>query len=77
MVMREVGLLAVIGVGVAVPAAYALSRLVQTQLYNVTGNDPAVFTVASLLIAGVAAAAGLVPAWRASRIDPMTALRNE
>jgi ABC-type antimicrobial peptide transport system permease subunit len=77
MVMREVGLLALVGLGIALPAAYALSRLVQEQLYNVTGSDPAVFAAASLLIAVVAATAGLIPALRASRIDPMTALRNE
>src|ERR1035438_8775312 len=58
-------------------AAFALSRLIQAQLYNVKGNDPAIFAIASVVIAAVAAAAGLVPAVRATRIDPMTALRNE
>ena len=77
MVMREVGLLALLGVAVALPTAYALSRLIQAQLYNVKGNDPAIFAIASVVIAAVAAAAGLVPAVRATRIDPMTALRNE
>ncbi len=77
MVMREVGLLAVVGLGIALPAAYALSRLVREQLYNVAANDPAVFAAAGLLIAMVSVAAGLIPALRASRIDPMTALRNE
>jgi ABC-type antimicrobial peptide transport system permease subunit len=77
MVMREVGLLALVGLGIALPVAYALTRLVREQLYNVTGSDPAVFAGASLMIAMVAVAAGLIPAFRASRIDPMTALRNE
>jgi predicted permease len=77
MVMREVGLLALLGVAIALPTAFALSRLVQAQLYNVKGNDPAIFAIASVLIAAVAAAAGLVPAIRATRIDPMMALRNE
>jgi predicted permease len=77
MVMREVGLLALFGVAIALPTAFALSRLVQAQLYNVKGSDPAIFAIASVLIAAVAAAAGLIPAVRATRIDPMTALRNE
>ena len=77
MVMREVGLLAVLGIAVAVPTAFALSRLIQAQLYNVKGNDPAIFSAASFAIAVVAGTAGLIPAIRATRIDPMTALRNE
>ncbi|HLY19237.1 MAG TPA: ABC transporter permease [Bryobacteraceae bacterium] len=77
MVMREVGLLAALGVSVALPAAYAISRLVQTQLYNMRGSSPAIFAAASLAIVAVAAAAGLIPAVRATRIDPMMALRNE
>ena len=77
MVMRDVGLLALCGVGIALPTAFALSRLIQEQLYNVKGGDPATFGIASLLIAMVAAAAGLIPAVRATRIDPMAALRNE
>jgi len=77
MVMREVGLLALLGVAIALPTAFALNRLIQAQLYNVKGNDPAIFAIASALIVAVAAAAGLIPAIRATRIDPMTALRNE
>jgi len=77
MVMREVGLLALLGVAIALPTAYMSSRLIQAQLYNVKGNDPAIFVMASVLIAAVAATAGLIPAIRATRIDPMTALRNE
>lgn len=77
MVMSEAGLLALLGVAIALPAAYALSRLIQTQLYNVKGNDPVIFGIASVVIGAVAGVAGLIPAIRATRIDPMTALRNE
>ena len=77
MVMGEVAILAVIGVAVALPAAYALSRLVQAQLYNVKGASVPIFGAAAVVIACVAAMAGLIPAVRATRIDPMTALRNE
>jgi predicted permease len=77
MVMGEVGLLAMLGVAVALPAAYALSRVIQGQLYNVRGGHAAIFVSASVAIVAVAAAAGLIPAWRATRIDPMTALRSD
>jgi predicted permease len=77
MVMHEVALLAAIGFVIAVPVAYGLSRLVQSQLYNVRADDPAVFAAAMLVLGAVIAAAGMIPALRATRIDPMTALRNE
>lgn len=77
LVMAEVGTLALIGFAIAVPAAFGLSRLVQSQLYNVKADDPAVFLLATLSLAAVVAAAGLIPALRATRIDPITALRNE
>ena len=77
MIMREVGVLALIGIAIAVPAAFAVSRLFESQLYGVKGNDPAVFTMATLALIAVAACAGLIPAFRATRIDPMHALRNE
>jgi putative ABC transport system permease protein len=65
------------GIAVAVPTAYALSRFIQAQLYNVKGNDPAIFAAATVALAAVAGAGGLIPAIRATRIDPMTALRDE
>jgi len=77
MVMREVGLLALAGVALALPTAYVLSRLIQAQLYTVEQSGAAIFVGASLVIVLVAAVAGLIPAVRATRIDPMMALRNE
>jgi predicted permease len=77
LVMGEVGVMAFLGVAVALPVAYALSRLIQGQLYNMKGGHPSIFVLASLAIVAVAAAAGLIPAWRATRIDPMTALRSD
>ncbi len=77
MVMREVVLLVAIGVAVGVPAALALSKLVQSQLFGLTPHDPVTLIVATIALASVACAAGYIPAWRASRLDPIRALRYE
>jgi ABC-type antimicrobial peptide transport system permease subunit len=77
MVMREVILLVAIGVVVGIPLAVGLSHLVRSQLYGLVPHDPATILAATLLLSAVAALAGLIPALRASRIDPMRALRYE
>jgi predicted permease len=77
LVMREVLLLVGIGLAVGVPAAIALGRFVSTQLYGIQARDPWVAGVAIILLVVVASLAGLLPARRASRIDPLVALRYE
>jgi len=77
LIMREVLVLVGLGVLIAVPSALGLTRLVSAQLYGITPNDPLSIVAATLGIAGVAILAGYLPARRATRIDPMNALRYE
>jgi len=77
LVMREVMILLGIGLAVGVPAALALGRYVSGQLYGIKANDPWMATGTLVLLTVVSAAAGLIPATRASRIDPILALRYE
>jgi predicted permease len=77
MVMREVLLLLTIGLGIGIPAAIGLGRYVSSTLYGIQPNDPWIAVSTVILLALVSAAAGLIPAHRASRIDPILALRYE
>jgi predicted permease len=77
LVMREVLLLVALGLAIGLPSAMALGQLVATQLYGVKPHDPWMAGVAILMLISVAGAAGLVPARRAARLDPILALRQE
>ncbi|HEU4456154.1 MAG TPA: ABC transporter permease [Longimicrobium sp.] len=77
MVMGEVGWMVGTGVVIGMAAALAGMRLVASFLFGVTPSDPATLVFSALLLAAVAIAAGAAPAWRASRLDPMVALREE
>jgi predicted permease len=77
MVMHEVSLLIALGVGVGLAAAMATTRLVGALLFELSPTDPLTIALATLLMIVVAALAGYLPARRASRIDPMAALRYE
>jgi len=76
LVMREVMALVVLGVGIGMTAALATTRFVSTMLFGLTPTDPPTLTLATSLMIGVAALAGYLPARRASRVDPMIALRH-
>jgi predicted permease len=77
LVMKEVLLLLVIGLAVGIPSALALGSFVASQLYGIQARDPFTATATLVLLTLVSAVAGLIPAHRASRIDPILALRYE
>jgi predicted permease len=77
LVMREVLTLVGIGIVIGAPAAWLLSRLVESQLFGVKPADPATMALAMIGIAVVAGLSGYLPARRATGIDPMRALRWE
>ena len=77
LVMREVLTLLGLGLAVGIPAAIALGRYVASQLYGVEASDPWVAAATAIALGLVSALAGLIPARRASRIDPILALRFE
>jgi putative ABC transport system permease protein len=77
MVLSEVTILIGIGVAVGTAAALAATRLVATFLYGLKPRDPITLVVAALTLSAVAVLAGYLPARRASRLDPMVALREE
>ncbi|HEY7088438.1 MAG TPA: ABC transporter permease [Tepidisphaeraceae bacterium] len=77
LVMREVLILLVIGLAVGIPSAVLLGKYVSSVLYGIQPNDPWMAGSTIVLLSLVSAAAGLIPARRASRIDPILALRYE
>jgi len=77
LVMREVAVLTGTGVVIAIPVAVALTRLVRSQLYGVAPGDVGSIAMAAVTLIAVALAAGYIPAERASRVNPITALRSE
>jgi predicted permease len=77
MVLRRVLLLVAVGLAISVPAALFASRLVKSFLFGIQPNDPGTLILAATILVGAAILAGYVPARRASRIDPLAALRHE
>jgi ABC-type antimicrobial peptide transport system permease subunit len=77
MVLREVGVLAALGLAISVPIAVGSSRLIESFLFNMKPNDPRALALAVGILLSAALLAGYGPARRAARVDPMVALRHE
>jgi predicted permease len=77
MVLVEVLWLAGISIAVALPASLLLTRAVRSQLFGISSSDPITLVVVTLLVGAVALASALLPALRAAKTNPMTALRYE
>jgi macrolide transport system ATP-binding/permease protein len=77
MILVQVLVLAAVGLAIGVPAALGASKLIASFLFGMKPNDPLALTAAVAILLGAAILAGYAPARRASRIDPMAALRHE
>jgi predicted permease len=77
MILRESLLLVCGGLAFGLALVFLARRLLSALLFGITANDPATIVLASFLLASIAVAAACVPAWRASRLDPVAALRDE
>jgi predicted permease len=75
LVLRDAVVMIAAGMAIALPCVAALGKLIQSQLFGVTATDPATVAAAALILAAGALAAAFIPAWRASNVSPMDALR--
>jgi putative ABC transport system permease protein len=77
MVVKQGAMLGLIGIAIGLAAAFALTRMVSSLLFGVTATDPFTFGCVATLLMTVALLASLLPARRASKVDPIVALRYE
>ena len=77
MVLRDVLILSLLGLAIGLPAAVGASKLLESFLFGVKPGDPRAVAAAVAILFAAALSAGFLPAWKASRIDPMTAVRHE
>ncbi|HJU65224.1 MAG TPA: hypothetical protein VJ596_06075, partial [Gemmatimonadaceae bacterium] len=76
-VLGEAAVLVVMGLGVGIAGALLVTRFMSGLLSEVSARDPATFAAVSVLLAAVALLASYIPAWRATRVEPLLALKQE
>jgi putative ABC transport system permease protein len=77
LVLSRAAILAAAGLAIGAGLSLAVSRLIGSTLFGLKATDPSTYVMVLFSVAGVALLAAAVPAWRASRIDPMVALRED
>jgi putative ABC transport system permease protein len=77
LVIGQGGRLAIVGIVLGLAGAFALTRVLEKMLFGITASDMATFATAALVLGTVAVIASLIPALRAARVDPVTALRHD
>jgi putative ABC transport system permease protein len=77
MIVKQGSRLIVIGLAIGLLGAYALTRWISSLLFGVTAKDPLTFAAAAVVLGLVALLACYIPAWRATKVDPLEALRYE
>jgi len=77
MILWEAGRMAGLGIAIGLLVAFWVTKFVESQLYGVKALDPPVFAAGAALLAVVAVVAALFPGWRASKIEPVIALKYE
>jgi ABC-type antimicrobial peptide transport system permease subunit len=77
LVMKHGGLLALIGIVIGLGTAYLSGQIVSNQIYAVKSSDPVMLTGAIVVVALIVGLATMLPAWRASRLSPASALHPE
>ena len=77
LIVRNGAVLAVMGAVIGTVGAFGVTRLLEAQLYEVSATDPKTFIIAPLFLTAVALLASFIPAWRGTRVDPVTVLKQE
>jgi putative ABC transport system permease protein len=77
MILGETGRIVIGGIVLGVLVSFGLMRLIRTFLFGVGPNDPATLAVSAIVLAAIGIVAAMLPAFRAARMDPLTALREE